>query len=111
MVKVRANWGSLPEGSTVSVFDVVNTGFKHLYVIAQDERTAMAVARSANHVLGQGEIHEDYYFRAARKIDPEQDRNLQPFSQGIRLAAARRLQGTLHIDDGQVWAGDEVISR
>jgi hypothetical protein len=110
MVKCRANWGALPEGSTVSIFDVVNTAFKHLYVIAQDEKSAMAVASSANHVLGTDEIHGDYYFRAAEKVDPTQEKNLRQFAEAINLAMARRLQGTLHFDDGQVSVGDEVIS-
>ena len=109
MTKCRANWGALPEGSAVSIFDVINTAFKHLYVIAPDEKTAMAVACSANHVLGTHEIHEDHYFRAPHKVDPADDKNLQPHQNAIQLAMARRLQGTLHFDRGRLFVGDEVI--
>jgi len=111
MTKCRANWGALPEGVTVKIFKVVNTSFKHLYVIAQDEQSAMAVACSANHILGTEEIHGDYYFRAAWRVDPTEDKNLQEFVKPIQMAIARRLQGTLHIDNGQVFVGCEVISK
>lgn len=110
MVKCRANWGALPEGTTVSVFDVVNIAFKHLYVLAQDEKSAMAVACSSGHVLGTDEIHNDYYFRAPHKVDPAQDKNLQLFAGAIQWAMNRRLQGTLHVENGQILVGNEVIS-
>ena len=109
MVKCRVNRGPLPEGLTVAIFQVVNTAFKHIYVIAEDEKSAMGVAWAANHVHGNHEIHEDYYFRAAHKVNLDKDKNLQKFSVALELAMDRRLVGTLHFDDDRVWVGEEVI--
>jgi hypothetical protein len=109
MTKVPANWGELPEGSAVSVFDVLNTNFNHLYVLAADKKSAMAVACSANHILDTREIHEDYYFRAADEVDLTKDKNLQPFTAAIQQAIARRLQGTLRFSGDQLFVGDELI--
>ena len=109
MAKCRVNWGAVPEGSSVSVFEVTNTSMKHLFVIAENEKSAMAIAHTANHVFGTHEIHEDNYFRAAHGVNALENNTLLPFSDAIELAIARRLQGTLHFDNAQLSVGNEVI--
>ena len=109
MVKYWANWGALPEGSSASVFSVCNTSHNHAYVIAEDEKSAMAVACSAGHVRGTSNIDKDYYWRNATLVDPTKVPSLQKFESEIQLAVNRRLQGTLHFEESQVLVGNEVI--
>lgn len=109
MAKVRVNWGALPEGEAVFVFDVINTAFKHQFVLAKDSETAMRVAYSAGHVMDYSEIHEDYYFRAPHKIELSQHKVLREYENVIQRAIERRLQGTLHIDGNEVCLGSEAI--
>ena len=110
MGKVWANWGSLPEGESVAVYDVINTNFKHVFVVAKDAQTAMSVAQSSGHTRGVEEIHNDYYFRTATLIDFETHKKLREYSSIIKIVLNRRLQGTLHVIECQVLVGNEVIS-
>jgi len=106
-----ANWGELPVGESVTVFDVINTQFRHLFVIAKDAQTAMSVAQSSGHIRGTEEIHNDYYFRSPTPIDFASHQQLGEHADAIQVALNRRLQGTLHLIDGQVVVGNEVILK
>ena len=109
MAKVRVNWGRLPHGSEVKVYCVRNTAHNSLYVLAKDERAAMSIAYTANHIYDPTPTMGGDYSRLAFEVrDPHNDKLTEHWD-SITRAVDERLQGTLHFDDGKLAIGDEVI--
>src|SRR5690242_1613909 len=102
MAKVRVNWGPAPEGCSVKLFTVWNTNHNCLQVFARDSKTAMSIACTANHVYGTSTKIADNYSRIVDEVKP-------PYTGAIQLAVARRLEGTVHFEDDQLFVGYEPL--
>jgi hypothetical protein len=111
MSKVRVNWGRLPEDRSVKLFEVYNTSHNSLYVLAPDEVTAMSIACSANHVYSPAAKIADNSSRFAYEVRGAMPVKLRAHQDSVRLAIAQRLQGTVHVENGQVTVGHEVIAQ
>ena len=108
MTKVRVNWGPAPEPCAVRLFSVYNTSHKELLVLARNAETALSIAGTANHVYGLGSSRKDSNYPHAAEIRTPFGR-LIGYWTCIQHAVSRRLEGTLHLQDGLVAVGDEVI--
>jgi hypothetical protein len=105
--KVRVNWGGLPEGRSVSMHVIWNSAFQRLYVLAENEKTALQIANVANHIhyMDGGFSKDVACFKGRLESFPGYtDARVE-----LDIAVARRLQGTLHLDGGKLAIGDEVI--
>ena len=109
MSKVRVNWGRLAEDRSVRLYGVYNTSHNNLYVLAPDEATAMSIACSANHVYSAASKIADNYSRFAYEVRGAMPAMLRAHQDSVKLAIAQRLQGTIHVENGQVTVGHEVI--
>lgn len=110
MAKVRVNWGAAPAEHEIKLFAVYNTAHNSIYVLARDERTAMQIAHTANHIYDTAVKHTDNYGRGCYAVPDGLRSKLSTHWHKVERAISRRLEGTLHIDDdGQVAVGDEVI--
>ena len=109
MSKVRVNRGRLAEDCPVKLYGVYNTSHNSLYVLAPDEATAMSIAYSANHIYSPTSKIAASYSRIAYEVRGSLPTKLRAHQDSIKLAIARRVQGTIHFEDGQVTVGHEVI--
>ena len=109
MVKVRVNWGAATEDRTVKLFEVFNTSHNRLYVLAPDRRTAMLIAHTANHVYDPSEKIALDYSRTVNEVKSACQSELLEHWKCIQKAIARRLQGTIHFDEGRLSIGDEIV--
>jgi hypothetical protein len=111
MAKVRVNWGQADEHCSVRVFAVHNTAHNCLYVLAPDPKTAMSIAYTANHVYDPTPKIALGYSRSVYEVTSPYKGELQANWDMIQQATNRRLQGTLHFEDGGVCVGDEFVGK
>jgi hypothetical protein len=104
-----ANWGELPFGNSVYVFNEINTARRSLFVLAKDKETAMAVACSSGHTRGTATLLRDYYSRNVWLVEPKSDKHLRNHLEQLERASSRRLQGTIHIMGDMLKIGNEII--
>jgi hypothetical protein len=110
MAKVRVNWGSLESGCSVKLFKVYNTAHRSLLVLARDEKEAMSVAYTANHIYSPYPKTAESYSRMAYEVRCPTSEVPQSHWPLVQLAIERRLQGTVHIEDRHLAVGYEVIA-
>lgn len=109
MVKVRVNWGPLEEGRSVKLFVVYNTAHNRLYVLAQNEKEAMNIAYTANHVYFPQQKYAETYSRAAYEVlDPPCE--LSNHWNAIQHAMDKRVQGTIHLEGDHIAVGYEAFA-
>lgn len=106
MAKVAVNWGSTDD-CPVKLFDVTNTSFISLYVLARDEKTAMSIAHTANHIYDPAPISADQYFRNAREIKGPFSGRFEPLERAI----SQRIEGTVHFENGLLYIGSQVFPK
>ena len=108
MAKVRVNWGPTEDDCPTKLFIVYNTAHNSLYVLARDDKTAMSVAYTANHVYSPTPKIADTYSRSVYEVRTA-DRDLPNHWGTIQKAIARRLEGSVHFEGDSVSIGYEVI--
>jgi hypothetical protein len=110
MAKVRVNWGPLTEGS-VRLYGIHNTSHRCLYVLAGNERAAMSIACTANHIYSPEQKIALNYSRLSHEVHEPTTAELRNHWTAIQCAIARRLQGTVHFDAGETFIGYEAIAK
>ena len=110
MAKMRANWGRTPDGISVKVYLVYNTANKSIYVLARDKTTAMLIAQAANHIYNAEVIHADNYGRDCNEVTSRHPGELKNYWDSVERAVASRVEGTLHIENGKIAVGYEVVA-
>jgi hypothetical protein len=109
MAKVRVNWGRRADEGLVHLYEVTNTSFNKLYVLAHDEQRAMAIAHSANHIYSPEPISDDHYFRNVKEIKSPIPSELVVCKNSIDRAISERVEGTIHLENNQFSIGGEVF--
>ena len=111
MTKVRVNWGPTTDGSPVRLFQVYNTAYRNLHVLAPDERTAIEIAYTANHIHRIWDRKDKSYPHAAEVRNPSNDPRLAYHADLIEIAISQRLRGSVHIDGEKLYVGSQLVGH
>ena len=109
MSKVSVNWGRLPADKTVNLYIVKNTSRKYLYILSENEKTALSIAWSANHIYSTITDHLSDNGRSVWVVS-DRPKDLVAHWNYIQQAIAERVQGTIELYTDSINVGDEVFS-
>ncbi|MGQ0590276.1 MAG: hypothetical protein ACT4N8_12225 [Sphingosinicella sp.] len=109
MTKCRVNWGRSEDGEAVRLWEIYNTSFNNLFVLAKDRNEALSIAHAAGHIYYTTNTLFDQGRRAYEVTGPSSNMSNSHWDM-VQLAINRRVQGTVHFDGEQVAVGREVIA-
>ncbi len=107
MTKVPINRG--PSESSVALYKIFNTSHRSLLVLAANKNAAKEIAYAASHIHYLGFLRKDRCYPDVSEIREPFDCQLADCAAAIRKAIDRRIEGTVHLHDGYVTVGQEVI--
>ena len=110
MAKCRVDWGPAADDADVKLFRVSNTSHNSLLVLAVDEKEAMSMAQSANHVYGTQTIHALNYDRMCSPATAWDMRGKEHLARLIDQAVKDRRRITVEFDGDAVWLGNDHVS-
>jgi hypothetical protein len=69
----------------------------------------MSVAYTANHIYSPQVKYADTYSRSVYEVQSPTAYGLKKHWSWIEDAIAQRLEGTVHLEDGHICIGDQVV--
>ena len=110
MVKVRVNGEAVDGERSVKLFEVFNTAHRSLLVLATDRAESIEMAYRANHIHFIWNRKDISYPHVAEVHNPIIDPKLANHGDLIQVAIARRLRGTVNVDGGHLYVGNQIVS-
>ena len=111
-MKVGVNLGPAQKEDAVRVFQVKNTSWKYLYVLALDEQEALSIAWTAGHIYTsiQDSVFKENRRYADEVKSPIINSDLERLWSCVCAARARGVRGTLEFRNDHVLIGAEMFA-